>query len=240
MRTRILKADCQTDQTAITRRSARDCLSWTLVGLALALVAGGFLGADRWFYEHVSQRLNTEEHPLDNDFYALTKPFWLICRYAFGHVLGGVVIYVAVVLLHRRSWSAANAGLVAVLLASLAVNLAKPAVGRLRPNQSTTHLAFTQPALGLARGENVSFPSGEAATAFALACVLRRLFPRWTGLFLVSALLAAGSRLVNGAHYLSDVGAGALLGLLIAQGVMSLAARYWTGPARPEDGAVST
>ncbi len=210
-------------------------MPWVVSVLALILVVAGFLGADRWFYEHVSQHLNTEERPLDRDFYSLTKPFWLFCRYAFGHVLGGLVIYALVVLLHRRSWAAANAGLAAVLLAALAANLAQPAIGRLRPNQGTTHLAFTQPAFGLGSGDHSSFPSGEAATAFALACVLRRLFPRQTAWFVVAAILAAGSRLVNGAHYLSDVGAGALVGVLIAQGVMSRVRHLWSDPPAAAD-----
>lgn len=195
---------------------------------ATALVVLGLAGLDRWFYEHVSCALNTDEHrPLDRCFYSLTKPFWLVCRLAFGHVIGGMVIYGLIVALHPRRWSAATVGLVAVVVAATVANVSQRAIGRLRPNQAESHLAFTQPALGLFHRAPVSFPSGEAATAFALACVLSRLFPRGRAVFLVFAVLAAGSRLVNGAHYLSDVGAGAVVGILVAEPLLTVVLRRW-------------
>lgn len=202
---------------------------------AAVLVVLGLAGLDRWFYEHVSCALNADEHrPLDRSFYSLTKPFWLVCRLAFGHVIGGMVIYGLIVALHPRRWSAATAGLVAVVVAATVANVSQRAIGRLRPNQAESHLAFTQPALGLLHRAPVSFPSGEAATAFALACVLTRLFPRGQPAFVVLAVLAASSRLVNGAHYLSDVGAGAFVGILVARPLLTAALRRWpdTSPTR--------
>jgi len=190
--------------------------SWVWPGVALAVVAAGFLGLDRWFYEHVSRVLNTEDQPFDRDFYTLTKPLWLVCRFVFAHVLGGLAIYVAVLLLEPRRWRQTTAGLVAVLAAASLANLAQVAIGRLRPNQADTHLAFTQPLAALSGRQHVSFPSGEAATAVALACVLTRLFPRWKAAWYVLGTLGAVARLVNGAHYVSDVAAGALLGSLLA------------------------
>lgn len=208
--------------------SAGRCVPWLVLLLAAVLVALGLAGLDRWFYEHVSCVLNTTDHrPLDRCFYSLTKPFWLVCRLAFGHVIGGTVIYGLIVARHPRRWSAATAGLVAVVVAATIANVSQRAIGRLRPNQADGHLAFTQPALGLLHRAPVSLPSGEATTAFALACVLTRLFPRWRAVFLVFAVLAASSRLVNGAHYLSDVGAGAMLGVLVVKPLLTLALRRW-------------
>ena len=220
-----------TQEQAPTERrppSAGRCASWFVLSAAAALVVLGLVGLDRWFYEHVSCVLNTTDHrPLDRCFYSLTKPFWLTCRLAFGHVIGGTVIYGLIVVLHPRRWSAATAGLVAVVVAATVANVSQRAIGRLRPNQAESHLAFTQPAFGVFHRAPVSFPSGEAATAFALACVLSRLFPRWRAAFVILATLAASSRLVNGAHYLSDVGAGAALGTLVAKPLLTAALRRW-------------
>jgi membrane-associated phospholipid phosphatase len=59
-----------------------------------------------------------------------------------------------------------------------------------------------------------SFPSGHAQTAFSLAMALTILFPRWG----IPAFIAAGavslSRIVLTSHYLSDVIAGAAIGIL--------------------------
>jgi len=201
-------------------------VSRVIVLVAGALVLLGLAGLDQWFYEHVSCVLNTMEHrPLDRCFYSVTQPFWLACRLVFGHVIGGAVIYGLIVVLHPHRWTAATAGLVAVVTAATLANTAQRAIGRLRPNRAESHLTFTQPAHALFRRAPVSFPSGEAATAFALASALSRLFARWRPLFLVLAALAAAARLVNGAHYLSDVGAGALLGILVAEPLMTLALR---------------
>jgi membrane-associated phospholipid phosphatase len=188
-----------------------------IVGGALAVIVAGFLGLDRWFYERVSLVLETKDRLGDRDFYTLTKPFWLVCRYAFGYGVAGLAGYVALLAWNPRTWRTPTAGLLAVLITALAANAAQGAIGRLRPNQAPSHLAFTQPFAELLTKQRVSFPSGEAATALALAYVLARLYPRWKAASYVAGALAAVARLVNGAHYLSDVVAGGLLGALLAR-----------------------
>lgn len=185
-----------------------------IVALAagILLIVAGFLGLDRWFYEYVSLALNTEDRPLDRDFYHLTTPFWLVCRYAFGHAVGVVCLFFALRSLHSRGWRAGAAFLVGVTVAALTANGAQAAIGRLRPNQADSRLAFAQPLTSITNTQRVSFPSGEAATAFAMAAVLAYLVRRHRVLFFSAATLTASARLVNGAHYLSDVAAGALLG----------------------------
>ncbi len=60
-----------------------------------------------------------------------------------------------------------------------------------------------------------SFPSGHAARAFLLATLGWHLGPAWLGvLLLIWAPLVALARVAMGVHYLSDVLAGALLGVL--------------------------
>ncbi len=60
-----------------------------------------------------------------------------------------------------------------------------------------------------------SFPSGHAARAFMLAVMALLLGPAWFGILLaVWAPLVSLARVATGVHYLSDVVAGALLGIV--------------------------
>ncbi|MFM8320533.1 MAG: phosphatase PAP2 family protein [Chloroflexota bacterium] len=60
-----------------------------------------------------------------------------------------------------------------------------------------------------------SFPSGHAARAVMLAALAAGLGPGWFGALLIAwAPLVVLARVAMGVHYLSDVLAGALLGLL--------------------------
>jgi membrane-associated phospholipid phosphatase len=61
-----------------------------------------------------------------------------------------------------------------------------------------------------------SFPSGHTARAFMLAVIMLGLGPFWLGLILlIWAPLVGLARVAMGVHYLSDVLAGSLLGILI-------------------------
>lgn len=69
----------------------------------------------------------------------------------------------------------------------------------------------------LTNSEFHSFPSGESTTTFAVAAALAWSYPRWRApLFGVAAAIAA-ARVVVGVHYPSDVVAGALLGVGVAE-----------------------
>lgn len=62
-----------------------------------------------------------------------------------------------------------------------------------------------------------SFPSGHAARAFFIAVIGSALGPEWLGIVLwIWAPLVALARVAMGVHYLSDVIAGTILGILSA------------------------
>ena len=62
-----------------------------------------------------------------------------------------------------------------------------------------------------------SFPSGHAARAFLLATIAAGLGPAWLAAALwIWAPLVALARVAMGVHYLSDILAGALFGILVA------------------------
>ena len=69
--------------------------------------------------------------------------------------------------------------------------------------------------------ENTSFPSGHTVTAFALATAFSFLNPRWSVPAFLGAAMIGLSRVVLTAHYLSDVIAGAVVGV-----ICSLAIKY--------------
>jgi len=101
--------------------------------------------------------------------------------------------------------------LLALIVVGLMVNPLKFAVGRPRPSEVIRAQSGQEEKLGLVR--HLSFPSGDAAVAFAVATVIAS-FVTWP---LVCLLLAASTgiallRVTAMAHYLSDVLAGAAIG----------------------------
>ena len=112
---------------------------------------------------------------------------------------------------------------VAALVNEAYVIAIKAAVGRERPNgegDSRTHS---------------SFPSGHTATAFVVAAVMDRHASWKVSLPLYGLAAAIGiSRVPRGAHYLSDVTAGATLGIIVGHSVVRM-----NGRPRPAPGAAA-
>lgn len=131
----------------------------------------------------------------------------------FGHSSGAAAILLSlywVAVDHRRGL----AGAILLTLASgVTANLMKGTVSRVRPH-SVQMLEEEDGSLSKLRfwdSRQRSFPSGHAATAWGLALGLAFVFPRGTLLFATFACLASFQRLYCGAHYLSDVLAGAAI-----------------------------
>ncbi len=102
----------------------------------------------------------------------------------------------------------------AVALSNIAVNLLKLAVGRARPRLFETHgSAHVAPFSGASGFD--AFPSGHAATAFALATALGLMLPQTRAFAFVLAALIAATRLVLDKHYFTDVAAGAAIGVIL-------------------------
>ncbi|MHB8139480.1 MAG: phosphatase PAP2 family protein [Smithellaceae bacterium] len=75
--------------------------------------------------------------------------------------------------------------------------------------------------------DTTSFPSGHSLTAFALATAFSFLYPRWSVFAFIAAVMIALSRVVLTAHYLSDVIAGAAVGIICSLGVKYLFDRLY-------------
>jgi membrane-associated phospholipid phosphatase len=103
---------------------------------------------------------------------------------------------------------------------SLSNQIIKWMAGRLRPFNGDWpfqfHPFFGGP-MGLFHAEGpLSFPSGDATLAFAMTLSLSWALPRWTLLWWMLGIWIALERIMEGAHYPSDVVAGAGLGILCA------------------------
>ncbi len=150
----------------------------------------------------------------------------------FGHGVGVVIAALLILLLEQRQrktgWSLLTAGLGAGLLA----DFVKLWMGRVRPRNFDFATLDAQatitgwlPFLNGGSGSQ-SFPSAHTATAFAMAVMLSSLYPRGRWLFFLMAVLVVGHRLHSGAHYASDILAGAALGWLFALWCIRLAVRH--------------
>lgn len=63
--------------------------------------------------------------------------------------------------------------------------------------------------------DRYSFPSGHAITAFGVAVSIGLFYPQLEGCLLAAAFLIAGSRIILGMHFLSDVLAGSAIGAIL-------------------------
>lgn len=114
----------------------------------------------------------------------------------------------------------ARAAIIALVPVNVAVEGLKWSVDRARPD-------------GEKRRSNSSFPSSHAANAAALALVFAARWKRLAIGFALLAALVAFSRMYLNRHFLSDVLAGAAIGVGLSWLVLRwLRARGWTWEAR--------
>jgi undecaprenyl-diphosphatase len=118
-----------------------------------------------------------------------------------------------------------------VAATGIAVNAVKFLVGRGRPR-----VLFRDGWVGFqpldGSSDFLSFPSGHATTAGAVAAALWVLWPRHGRLLLLCALLVGVARAALNAHFLSDIVAGLYLGGVGAIVVAWLFLRFGYDPRR--------
>lgn len=120
----------------------------------------------------------------------------------------------------------------------LVATLLKRIIGRARPAEWTAEAPLGFTPLNWDAYTYQSFPSGHSTTAFSLALTIAFLWPRTVWPMLALAALIAASRIVVGAHYLTDITAGAVLGTLGAFAVRNaFANRGWLF-GKTEGGAI--
>ncbi|MBK5187483.1 MAG: phosphatase PAP2 family protein [Gemmatimonadaceae bacterium] len=185
--------------------------------IAIALIALAML-ADGWVADHVryGRVYETDWGRMLRNFGYL--PFWLLAA-------------IALALVDRESGARWRRGALLAAVptaAGIVGELLKIVVRRQRPSavwSGYTFRAFSDHPLS-SRG--LGFPSSHAVVAFGAAAILARMFPRARVVWYGAAATCAFSRLLAHAHYLSDVVAGALIGIATA----ALIWRYGAPAAR--------
>lgn len=118
-----------------------------------------------------------------------------------------------------RALSAIPAFLLLSIAASgIAVDILKPILGRPRP-KLLFHSGVYDFAWIELHPDHWSFPSGHCATIVALMTALWFLWPQHILFYILFAMIVSLSRVAVGAHYLSDVAAGALVAVFATRAV---------------------
>jgi membrane-associated phospholipid phosphatase len=135
-----------------------------------------------------------------------------------GHFLFAGVLALVLWFCHRWGWRGAVILMGACLISGSNWFL-KWVAGRHRPNEHTGMASFEFAPFrggwaGLFHQRNLSMPSGDVSLAFAVAATVAWLMPRWRWAFYAGAALVACERVAENAHHLSDVLAGAALGIV--------------------------
>ncbi len=148
---------------------------------------------------------------------------------AIGIFCASILIWIMVaaiavfwVLDKKKRTLAAISAFVAALISWLVNQGIGEFVFRPRPFASlaTAHLLINKSAL------DKSFPSDHAAMAFALAMAIFMVDRRWGWAFIVGAVMVSIGRIYVGAHYPTDVLAGAAIGLICAYIIHRLAHKF--------------
>ena len=164
---------------------------------------------------HFARTADPDLTALFRAFTDLAKADWMLV----GSGVLGLALIPTVAVLKSRARAAAGAwvgvcafAFAAIAGSGIAVNVLKVLFGRGRPRTFEMDGAFVLAPLTI-DPIYASFPSGHATTAFAFAATIALFAPRYRVGLLALATMLAISRVVVGAHYLSDVLAGAMLGI---------------------------
>lgn len=202
-------------RNASGERATRTRIGWWISLLWLVAVAVSFL-----FDEPIASRVYSS----GLHFEVWISPVAHMIK-AAGTFYLTLAVAAILLVLHRSHVRAALLLCLSGIVVGLFYQTGKWLLGRHRPifdhrllNPEPFHFDyFSDGVHGLLKSQpDLSFPSGHACVAFATATALTICIPRWAPVFFLVALAVAAERVLEGVHYLSDVVAGAGLGVLAA------------------------
>jgi membrane-associated phospholipid phosphatase len=134
-----------------------------------------------------------------------------------------LILAAVLITINFKYWRSAVLLALSGIIAGLFYSIVKWTAGRTRP--FPRHAAFV-PAFelhpfplglrGLLKADNLAFPSGHACLAFATAMALSMVFPRGRWWLFLAASAVGAERVLEGAHYPSDIAGAAILGIAAA------------------------
>ncbi len=134
--------------------------------------------------------------------------------------------------LHGKEAPEATAGLLilaAAVAAGALAEILQVVTGRLRPGATDGRTVFRGLFERFINSDGLGFPSSHAAVAFGAAFMICFLYPAAGVVPLVAALLCGLTRLLAGAHFLTDIFGAALAGYAMAR---LLRPGGWSGARR--------
>ena len=141
-------------------------------------------------------------------------------------IAAGVVFLITALAKRDNTARWAFAFFAAVAGSGVLGNLLKLCFGKARPIRLLEAGEFGFSPFSYGHAVN-SFPSGHATTFGALAMMFALLFPRFWVAFLVIGAAGASTRALIHAHYVSDVCAGYMFGMVCALLVFAVWRRWW-------------
>jgi membrane-associated phospholipid phosphatase len=175
--------------------------NWRVLVVAVVVFALSFT-LDAWTYHHVHMA-----KVYDTDWGRALRsvgfwPLWIALAIALW--------------LHDRNARRAAFLAASVSAAGLAGEILKVVIRRDRPGVADGAYAFRAWTDHPFSSAGFGMPSSHALIAFSGAAALAILFPRATPIWYALAVGCAITRLLAGAHFLSDVMAGAIIGVVVA------------------------
>ena len=211
---------CGTSTTCLGQESANRFLHWfkddpvamvsEVTPQRLLTVSAVGIGISAIMLHDASSSKNMQYHYADAPFLDFANRWgnWKIA----GSVSAGVFA-TSLLTKNTKFQDAAFTSLQSFLLTKITVNTSKFLFARQRPYQNDHPHYFDFMEMGAA-----SFPSGHTATAFALVTPWMMYYPGpLTYALMAIAVGTAIARVAKGAHWLSDVSAGAAVGFSIAR-----------------------
>ncbi len=187
-----------------------------LWGWAVVVVLS--LAWDRAFWLHVSIHDHDRAALLPSkDWYAALRILGFIGTWA------GVAVLLWLIDLGHRGWWKRGAYLLGSAIAGgAAAEILKPIVGRLRPEETDGWYVFLDLGERISRNSDLGMASSHTGVAFGAAAAMARLVPSAWPVFLLGAAGTAMTRIIAGAHFLSDCVVGAMLGYACAWAIWQI------------------
>jgi undecaprenyl-diphosphatase len=163
----------------------------------------------------VWNQIQSSDHRLMRKVHRWRAPRWFRILTVFATRSGDGWLWYALGLIlivygGERRWLAIGAGTFAAAAGVFLFRTLKHASRRKRPCEVEPHCWAS-----ILPPDKYSFPSGHSITAFAVAMAIGLFYPQLQICLLIAALLIAASRIILGMHFLSDVIAGSVIGILL-------------------------